>query len=310
MKEIEEKYLEQVVAKKLGKSIVKFSLIGQGMCNNAWYVKTDEELEYLVKQEKFNKDTDEQNDLLVEAELLKKLNENNPSLLVPKIVYISEDPKMYCYDFISGDTMQNSWEDLVEEDRKLICENLGKFHADLGKSLTPNEIETIHLKINQDADFEKETQESVHVFLTDDNIPNNYKSIVEQVIEIFSKTKKDAVFGLSHNDSHHENILVNKGKFVSMVDFGDTEYGDIHAGLTRYIQDYPDYAEIVFSSYEKYSGNKLSRERLVAHTILNAVEDIRIDFQAGGNMMVLEEYLKWFEKFAHNPFILGRLDSN
>lgn len=302
--------LKKFIDNKLGKNIVEFFLKEKGMCNNAWYVKTSDNEEYLIKQERHDKGTNEQNDLVVEAKTIQKLNQVNSSLPIPKIVFILESPKMYCYKYIEGDMMLDAWKNLSEQEKKSLCKELGKFHAEFENALSKEEIQALGLEIDTSTDLHKQTKEEIEVFLNDTQIPEKYKIIVKQVCEVFEKTKTEASFGLCHNDSHHENIIIHKGKFACVIDFGDTGYGDIHNEFTRYVQDYPNYFEIIVKTYEKLSNKTLSRIRLIAQTILNAIDDIRTDYDKNGREEIMKQYINWFAKFTPNPSFTHQLEKN
>lgn len=302
--------LKYIIEQELGKNIVDFSLKGKGMCNNAWYVKTSDNKEYLIKQERHDKETNEQNDLIVEAKTIQELNETNPNLPIPKIVFIIGSPKMYCYEYIEGEMMINAWKNLSEQEKISLCEELGKFHAKFESALSPNEVKILGLEINTSTDLHSETKKEIEVFLNDAQIPEKYKKIVRQVSQLFEETRAEALFGLCHNDSHHENIIVRNGKLACMIDFGDTEYGNIYNEFTRYVQDYPDYFEIIVGTYERMSNRKLSRTRLIAQTVLNAVDDIRSDYDKDGREEIIKQYINWFAKFTPNPSFAHQLEKN
>jgi len=217
---------------------------------------------------------------------------------------------MYCYEYVEGKMMINAWKDLSEQERISLCEELGKFHAEFENALSKEEIQALGLEIDTSTDLHKQTKEEIEIFLNDTQIPEKYKIIIKQVCGVFEKNKTEASFGLCHNDSHHENIIIHKGKLACVIDFGDTEYGNIYNEFTRYVQDYPNYFEIIVETYEKLSNKKLSRTRLITQTVLNAVDDIRSDYDKDGREEIIKQYIHWFAKFTPNPPFAHQLKKN
>ncbi len=72
--------LKFIVQNELGKKISKFELKGKGMCNNVWFIETEDTSKYLIKQEREDKEIEEENDLLTEAKIITALNQKSPSL--------------------------------------------------------------------------------------------------------------------------------------------------------------------------------------------------------------------------------------
>jgi thiamine kinase-like enzyme len=175
---------------------------------------------------------------------------------------------------------------------------LGKFHAQLGKALTIEEINALQIANNPQAGLEKETEEDVARFLHDTAIPHPYKQLVKRLYEVFNETTSAACLGLCHNDSHHENILLNEGKLACIIDFGDSCRGDVHSEFARYVQDYPQYAEIIIRNYEQLSGQNLCRERILALTILETVDDLRTEYLKNGRMELIERLSPWLAAFT------------
>lgn len=260
------------------------------MCNYAWYIITDDGKKYMIKQEKEVKEESEQNDLFVEARTIQKLNIKKPSLPIPQVIFIVENPKMYCYQYAEGIIIRETWQFLSEQERITLCEDLGKFHFDLGYALTQEEIKQLRLKIDEAYHLEEETQEDIERFLADTTIDIEYKNVVATIYQTYQQTMQFVHLGLCHNDSHYENILVHHGKLSCVVDFGDTDFGDVHREFTRYFQDYPDYYELIVQTYENLSGRKLSRKRIIAQSILENLDDIPHHYTQDSFLGLWEKY--------------------
>jgi Ser/Thr protein kinase RdoA (MazF antagonist) len=294
---IDQESLKKTIAENLNKQLISLSLKGQGMCNYAWYAISEDNQKYLIKQEKPEKEENEQNELLVEAGIIRKLNQKSPSLPVPQIVFLTENPRMYCYHYIEGEMMKSAWDFLSAKEKVLLCEDLGRFHAHLGKALTKEEIHELKIANNLQAALEKETEDDVEQFLHDSTIPRHYRQLVQRLYQVFDETKLSACFGLCHNDSHHENILLNEGKLSGIIDFGDAVFGDVHSEFARYVQDYPPYFEIIVKTYEKLSGTNLCRRRILALTILETVDELRTDYIANGRIELIDRLSPRFAEF-------------
>jgi aminoglycoside phosphotransferase (APT) family kinase protein len=124
---IDRQTLERITEENLGKKLIGFSLKGQGMCNNVWYAVSEDHQQYSVKQERSEKEEDEQNDLLVEARIIRRLNEKSPSLPVPHVVFLAENPKMYCYHYVEGERMRDAWDFLSAAEKFPSVKSWGNF---------------------------------------------------------------------------------------------------------------------------------------------------------------------------------------
>lgn len=282
------------IEQQLGRKIQRFSLLGKGMCNNAWLVLAEDQQRYVIKEEKAEKQEEEENDLLVEAEIIVKLNEKLPELPIPQVVFINENPKMYGYEYAKGELMKIAWNSLTEGQRNEVCIGLASFHANLINALNMGEIEELQLSVNLSDEEDEDAVEDLKLFQADVELAENYKEMAKLCYEIVQATASQAILGLCHNDSHHENILIQEGQLSCVIDFGDADFGDIHREFTRYFQDYPGYADLIIQNFEKQSGKKLSKKRILALTVLDALEELRSDFKEFG-------HVDWFEQFW--PFL-------
>ena len=113
---------------------------------------------------------------------------------------------------------------------------------------------------------------------------------------------KERYFQFIHNDSHHENIIIKDQKIAGIIDFGESKYGEVAKEFSRYIRDYPNYVEYIIRSYEKVSGNKLSRERLISNAFLSGLIDHIEGYRKGEESRLkaeraIEKYKEMIDKF-------------
>lgn len=286
----DEEALRVKIEEFLGEEITKFLLKGVGWCNNAYYVETRKGGKYIVKQERADKDGGkEPNDLLVEASVIQQLYKLDLSVSVPTVVFVSENPKMYGYEYIEGEMLKDVWEILSEEEKVTICHALGRFHAEIGKKISKEMAEKSGIKINRSTDVHPEDVQHYHTLLASADVPQTYKQLVKEARTIFEGTMDKVTFQFIHNDAHHENIIIKEKKVRGIIDFGSAEYGEIAKEFSRYIRDFPDHFQHIVSSYEEESGNKLSYERLVSNALLSGFIDIIINYRKGGEDRIKAE---------------------
>ncbi len=273
----------------LGKEIMQFVLKGKGDCNYAYYVETHDGGKYIVKQEREHKETEDQNDLVVEGNLLKKLYATNLSTPVPNVIFVSENPKLYGYEYIEGELMRGVWNSLSEDERINICHSLGRFHAEIGKNFTKEMCEASGIDMNYSLEPHPQVGRDYQMLITDPNVPADFIDLVKDAKKIFDGTADKVVFQFLHNDGHHENVIIKDKEISGIIDFGDSEYGEIAKEFSRYIRDYPDYFKYIVSSYEGISGNKLSYARLVSNALISGFIDIVQDYWKGGQDKIKSE---------------------
>lgn len=277
------------IQKHLGKEITHFVLKGKGAVNYAYYMETGDSKKYIVKKERDDKEFQPQNDLVVEAKVAQELYNLNLSVPIPNVVFISENPKMYGYEYVEGDLLRGVWKDLSETEKIDICRNLGRFHAEIGKRFTKETAEAIGIKIDMSTDLHPEVSADYDRLILDENVPENFKALVREAKSIFDTTQDKLVFQFLHNDSHHENIIIKDKAISGIIDFGNAEYGETAKEFSRYIRDFPDHFQYIVSSYEEESGNKLSYERLVSNALISGFIDIVESYQKGGDDRVQAE---------------------
>lgn len=278
----------------LGEEIAKFILKGKGAVNFAYQVETANG-KYIVKQEREDKEFQPQNDLVVEATIIQKLESLNLSLPIPKVVFVSDDPKMYGYKYIEGEILRSVWDSLTEEEKMNICHSLGHFHAEIGKKVTKEMSGASGIKINDSSGLHPEVAKDYDRLILDANIPSEFKSLAMKAKKIFDQTLDKIFFQFLHNDAQHENILIKDKEISGIIDFGEAEYGEVAKEFSRYIRDFPDHFQYIISAYEEETGNKLSHERLVSNALLSGFIDIIEDYRKGGESR--EKAEKAIEKY-------------
>lgn len=273
--------LKRIIAQHLNQEITLFTLKEKGLVNNAYYVETSTG-EYIVKQERAEKEFRPQNDLSVEAAVIKKLSTLELYIPVPHIVFVSDKPKMYGYEYIAGDMLIDVWASLAEDEKIQICRELGKFHAEIGKKFTRQMAKDVGIKINMSLDVHPETIKDNESILANREVPEELKNLLKEARQIFNTTMDTGVFQFLHNDAQHENILIKDKRISGVIDFGESEYGEVTKEFSRYIRDFPDYFQHIVSAYEDNSGNKLSYKRLVSYSLLSGLIDNVEDYLKGG----------------------------
>ncbi len=266
----------------LGKEVVQFELKGRGLVNNAYLVQALDGDKYIVKQERSDKEFQPQNDLLIEAKVMKCLSELGLSVVVPRVVFVSEDPKMYGYEYVEGEMLKEAWGSLSEDERTSIFRALGNFHAEIGKRLTREMAEKIGIQINPSVDIHPESAQECEEALASADVPEEFKALATKARTMLDTTSDAAVFQFLHNDSHHENIIIKDKKISGIIDFGNAEYGEIAKEFSRYIRDFPDHFHYIVEEYEKESGNRLSYQRLVSNAFLSGFGEIVESYRKGG----------------------------
>lgn len=281
--------LKSSIQNILGKEITKLTLQGKGDCNYAYYVESHDGGRYIIKQEREHKETEDQNDLIVEGNLIRQLRDTGLSTPIPNVIFVSEGPKLYGYDYIEGEMMRGVWKSLSEEEKIDICRSLGRFHAEIGQKFTKEMSVASGIDINASTDLHPQVAKEYNGLIVDPNVPEGFKNLVKEAKRIFEGTMDDVVFHFIHNDGHHDNVLVKDKEISGIIDFGDAEYGEVAKEFSRYIRDYPDYFEYIVEEYEVISGNKLSRKRLVSNALLSGFSEIVEDYRKGGEGRIKAE---------------------
>ncbi|GEM_PF-826589 len=274
--------LKAQIQKFLGGEITEFILKGRGACNDAYYIETQEGNTFIVKQERAVKEFQPQNSLMVEAAVAQQLYALDLSIPVPRVVFISENPPMYGYEYIKGHLMKEVWPFLSEDIRVDICRTLGRFHAEIGKKVSKKMSQDLGIKIDESSVLHPEVLKEYVQLMQDEDVPGSFKALAERAKTIFDGARDGLVFQFLHNDAHHENILIQDKKISGIIDFGNTEYGEIAKEFSRYIRDFPEYFMHIVSAYEEGSGHMLAHERLVSNAFLSGFMEIVEDYRKGG----------------------------
>ena len=280
------KDLQDVIEAVLGEKIQHISLKGKGYANNAYLVETVHSKKYVFKQERGDKLLDEQNSLFVEANIIQELAKFDLLIPLPHVVFVSNHPDIYGYEYIDGIMMIDAWPTLSENVKIEICNLLGRFHAVIARAVSKHTAKSIGLTIDYSTSLHPETAMQYSAILSSQDVPDEFKNLARKAMTIFEETKDNCFFQFIHNDAHHENILVKNDHIVGIIDFGDAEYGEIAKEFSRYIRDFPDYFIHIISSYEKESNHKLSHSRLITYSFLADLMDIVEAYRKNGEERV------------------------
>ena len=294
--------MKETIQNLLGEEIISFELKGKGYCNNAYYIETENGGKFIVKEERMDAELKEQNSLPVEAHVIQKLSGLNFSVALPKLCFVTKNPDRLAYEYIEGDLLIDVWKDLSEEERIQVCNDLGSFHAELGQKVTEAMARELGVQINTYAGLHPEVEQEYKEILTFTDIPDEFKTLAQKAKTIFDQTLDLLVFQFLHNDAHHENIIIKDKKIAGIIDFGDSEYGEIAREFSRYIRDLPDHAELIINAYENASGHKLSRKRLICNSFLSGLMDNVEDYRKGGDTRsrvehAIEKYEEMMSEF-------------
>ena len=258
----------------LNKKVVEVVHKGQGCANDAYYLKTENNAEYLLKCVRKNVDTPEQNDLHVESSVIKYLNEKDPALPIPKVVYVSNEPAAYVYKYITGSPMIYVWNEMREECRVRLSTSIGAFHAQTGEHISQSTAQKLGIRSNTNPNIIAHEMSAYKEFLTNPSLPESAKEIARQAAELYNSTSDIAVYHFLHNDVHNENIIVNNTILSGVIDFGDCEYGDVHRDFFQHVRRYPNYLDHFINGYQKVSNRELSRKRIISYAILRDLREI------------------------------------
>lgn len=275
--------LQSAIETSLGEPISDISLLGRGCCNNAYRIQTSAPARYIFKEKQTDAVLTEQNSLSIEAGLIQELAKLPVPIPVPKVVFVSHDPEIYGYEYIEGEQMRDAWPKLSEAKRIEICEKLGEFHAFIGQHISKAKARILGLIIDESTDLHPETCLEYDDILASKNTPERIKTLAREARRILDETEDACVFQFIHYDAHHENILIKEERISGIIDFGDAEYGEMAKEFSRYIRDFPDYFMHIVSSYEKHSGHRLNRDRLVCFSFLSGLTDRLEEIQMGGD---------------------------
>ena len=186
----------------LGKEITHFFLKGKGDCNNAYYIETREGGKYIVKEVRTDTEGGVQNNNSVtEGNLIKQLSTLGLSIHLPQVVFTSENPQMFGYEYIEGSMLREVWHSLLEKERIDICRTLGRFHAEIGKKLTKERAQKIGIIINEYTDIHPENVCDCRSTLASPDVPEEYKQLLNEARNVFDGAMDKLVFQFLHKQN-------------------------------------------------------------------------------------------------------------
>jgi aminoglycoside phosphotransferase (APT) family kinase protein len=257
----------------LNKEIKTFSPKGRGMCNNTYFVEASDGKKYLIKEEREDKETNEQNDLVTEGNVIKRLYDLEPTLPIPNVVFVSDNPKMYGYEYVEGEMMVDAWEKLTESEKVDVAKSIGAFHANIGKRLTVDQAREVGIIVDKSTGLDSSGEKKIQDFL-DDNVPESYKETVQRAKKLFDETQEYAIFQCIHNDTHNENTILHDQSLAAVIDFGDCEYGDVHREFAYHVRRYPEYLEHFIAGHKASSGKELSLKRIISYAVIADAKEV------------------------------------
>lgn len=265
-------FYKKNIYKQLNETVTEVSLLERGACNNIYLFKTITGKLYCLKEERFDKLDGETNDILTEAKLIEFLY-NKSVIYTPKISFVLKKHKIYCYEYIKGETLDIKWDQIKEKERVLIMKNIGKYHAELHNKIPSKETLLIGIK-NDDSDFNTHISGILNKL---SKISKNSKLYTDtlKMQESYNKSEfAGPINGFLHGDLHKGNLLINKNKLVGVVDFGKSTIGDIHKDFSHHMRHYPEYVDIIIKSYETETGIKLSKNKIIFYAFLKDMEKL------------------------------------
>lgn len=274
--------LKHTIQNLLGEEITEFTLKGKGCVNYAYYIETKNGLKLIVKKEREDAICIPPNSLKVEATLIQNLASFHVHIPIPKVVFISEDPLMYAYEYLDGEVLKSAWHDLTEEERIEICTALGYFHAEVGNKISEDDAIAMGVVVNRSTDVHPKHLSDYDAALVNSLIPEEYKALARKAKELFDSTHDQVYFQFLHNDGHRENVLIKDKKISGIIDYGNAEYGEIAKEFAHYVREFPNHFQYIVSAYEERSGNKLSMKRLISYSYLSSLNDFVQEYIKGG----------------------------
>lgn len=274
--------LKQTIQTYLPDEITEFNLKGKGCVNYAYYIETKSGGRYIVKIEREDALYIPPNSLMVEATLIKNLASFHVHIPIPKVVFISEHPLMYGYEYLDGEVLKLAWHDLTEEERIEICTSLGNFHGEVGNKISEEDAVNMGVIVNRSSDVHPKHLTDFDAALENPYFPEEYKVLARKAKELFDTTHEDVYFQFLHNDGHRENVLIKDKKISGIIDYGNAEYGEIAKEFAHYIREFPHHFQYIISAYEEKSGNKLSLKRLITYSFLSSLHDFVLEYIKGG----------------------------
>jgi len=267
-----EKVKESIETKLPNEKVVNISYLGRGACNNLYYCKTNSG-EYSIKQERLDKLDEEKNNLELEHNILKIFNDRSLNF-IPKVIYYDPKSKSICYKYIQGNLLNEVWPNLSEKQRNDIMAELGELHYKIHSSISVKEAQRLGLKVHDTsikeelAQYKKIIEEKI---VESDRLHELFKKIEESLNNL---SANEPAYGIIHGDLHQGNILIKNEHLSGVVDFGDCVVGDIERDFSHYARHYPEHLDDLINAYEKSSGIKLNKEKILMYGLLTDIEKI------------------------------------
>lgn len=265
-------FYKNIVYKQLREKVAEFSLLEKGACNNIFLLKTESGKSYCLKEERPDKLDGEANNILTEADLIDLLHKKSVAY-TPKILFVFKKHKVYCYEYIDGETLDSRWEYMTKKDRETIMKDIGKYHAELYNKISVEELSPLGIKKDV-RDFDNYISDILCKLGEINKSSELYKATLKMQ-QSYSKARFDnAINSFLHGDLHKGNLLVNKNKLAGVVDFGKSVIGDIHKDFSHHMRHYPEYIDIVIKSFENMTGINLSKNKIVFYAFLKDLEKL------------------------------------
>ncbi len=253
---------KKVIEKILNEKITNWLELGSGMSNTVYRASTQKNT-YGIKMLKAKSEVTESNTLFVEAKIIQELNYKNPLLPIPKVVYLDLKGKFYIYEFVKGVSVGEGNNNRYVN---TLLPAMGKFHCNINCLDKHTVCNSIGIKEYSLDDFFLKYGSNLREYANNIVLPSDYRLVLQTALEVLKKTGNNNIQEqLLHNDIHGENILLDKnGKLDTVIDFGDAIWGDVHLDMTWYVHSYPNDWQKVVDSYEKTSGFKIDKSKLIA----------------------------------------------
>lgn len=282
-----EGYFKQVVS--------DFEILGQGMCNSVYSFKLKDK-KFCLKVERPDKETKEQNDIIVEAKVIQLLNKKDPTLEIPIVSMIDTQNRFYVYEFFDGKLLEKSFYTLDEGSLPRLFRNFGILHV---RQAMVSKEEAISLDLLIDEKGTLYYYNYPFVGGEIENLPSDWsddwRKCIKKAYGIYTSKLDQKYIQFIHNDAHEGNILINQNQDFCLIDFGDAMFGDIHSDFVSYIHSYPDYWQYVVDGYEEKSSMKLSRERLVSVALFRHLKGLIKIWNNNGDREHVNEKMDYYK---------------
>ncbi len=293
-----------IIEKILSEEILEWSKLGSGICNTVYKATTNKN-SYSIKVATVDSVTKESNSILVEAQITKELQTKNPTLLIPKIIYIDPKGTFFIYRFIDSLPLG------IGNNEKYIntlLSTMGEFHHSIDCIYKNTACNVVGIKEYTLDDFFNKYGYEVEKYIKDKQLPEDYRYVLQIALDLFNNTKNNQTHEqILHNDIHGDNILVNaSGELDVVIDFGDAVWGDVHLDMMWYVHGYPyDWLKVV-DSYEKVSGLRISCEKLIALACIRFARGLCQWYLEGEELDHCNEKIRDYKYLLKNIYTLQK----